>query len=42
MGLLYTKKRVPEVSDTRFLYIWGERGDLNPQPPGSQPGAPTN
>jgi len=21
---------------------WGERGDLNPQPPGPQPGALTN
>ena len=29
-------------TDTRFYYLWGERGDLNPRPPGPQPGALTN
>jgi hypothetical protein len=35
-------ERSDSVSPRNEGRVWGERGDLNPRPPGSQPGALTN
>ena len=36
------KKGIQAISLNPFVFYWGERWDLNPRPPGPQPGDLTN
>ena len=36
------ERRWPRPEGPRPPHVWGDRGDLNPQPPGPQPGALTS